>query len=50
MWQEYKGLDTLGYIMFPIGVTIVVVGSMVLTLKNEPGTEQDPTVHCLMLI
>lgn len=43
-YQEYKGLDTLGYIMFPIGVTIVVAGSLVLTLKNEPGTTQDPTV------
>jgi len=43
-YQEYKGLDELGYIMFPIGVTIVVAGSLVLTLKNEAGTTQDPTV------
>jgi len=43
-YQEYKGLETIGYVMFPIGVTVVVAGSMVLTLKNEQRTEQDPTV------
>jgi len=42
-YQEYKQLDTLGFIMFPLGVTIVISGAMVLTLKGETGKE-GPTV------
>jgi len=38
-YKEYEALDTTGIIMFPLGVAIVIVGSLMLALKQETSIE-----------
>jgi len=38
-YKEMESLDTVGLIMFPLGVAIVVAGSMILALKQDGQVE-----------
>jgi len=38
-YKEMESLDTTGLIMFPLGVAIVVIGSMILALKQDGQVE-----------
>jgi len=44
-YKEMESLDTTGLIMFPLGVAIVVIGSMILALKQDgqvEATDEEP--------
>eukprot|EP00658_Telonema_sp_P-2_P065592 TRINITY_DN547_c0_g1_i1.p1 TRINITY_DN547_c0_g1~~TRINITY_DN547_c0_g1_i1.p1 ORF type:complete len:457 (-),score=77.38 TRINITY_DN547_c0_g1_i1:348-1718(-) len=43
-YQEYKVLSTLGMIMFPFGVFIVVLGATVLACKNSDSADASKVV------
>jgi len=43
-YKEYEALDTVGIIMFPLGVAIVIVGSLLLALKQETSVEVEQIV------
>lgn len=43
-YQEYRGIDTVGIIMFSLGVLIVVFGSLLLGLKPDPSRSRSNTV------
>jgi len=43
-YEEYKGIDTLGIAMFSLGVLIVVLGSLLLMLKQEPSRSRSSSI------
>jgi len=38
-YKEYEALDTVGIIMFPLGVLIVIAGSLLLALKQDASVQ-----------